>query len=231
MKKNKKIMEKQRPIRTPKQERSRETTRKIIKAGEKLFSEVGFYKTNTKEIAREAGVSVGAFYAYFNDKKSLFIEVFKEYNRRVMERVFEPSSFLDKAGDNPRDLVHAMIQKALKAHDLSPQFHRELMAMRYTDPDVHALLETADEVVLARFREILQTMSHSIRVRDREAGALVLKSSIEEVIHGIKIFKAPIEEERLLKELADMITLYLFGYQEPKQTAPHSNIDTPRPPD
>ena len=43
-------------VREPRQERSIEKKNKIIAAGYELFSENGYYGTNTAEIARRAGV-------------------------------------------------------------------------------------------------------------------------------------------------------------------------------
>ena len=57
--------------RIPRQERSIGKKLQITEAGLKLFSEKGYHNTNTKEIAAEAGVSVGTFYAYFEDKNQL----------------------------------------------------------------------------------------------------------------------------------------------------------------
>ena len=58
-------------IRQPKQSRSVETKNRIITAGYQLFSEVGYYGTNTAEIAKKAGVSTGIVYGYFKDKKDI----------------------------------------------------------------------------------------------------------------------------------------------------------------
>lgn len=197
-------------MRKPKQKRSLETLRKIAEAGERLFSEQGFHGTNSKEIAAEAGVSIGAFYDYFPDKKALFMEVSRRYTQRVMERIFPEGSPPGASQIPPRDLVYGIIRAALDAHDLSPQFHREAMAMRYSDPDIQSLMEQEEEEILSRLRNTLRSTQERIRVRDLEAGVIVMKSAIEEVIHGIKIFTPPVSEERLLHELADMVARYLF---------------------
>ena len=46
-------------VRTPRQERSIAKKKKIIEAGYELFSKVGYYATNTAEIAKHAGVPQG----------------------------------------------------------------------------------------------------------------------------------------------------------------------------
>ena len=66
-------------IRQPRQERSIEKKNKIINAGYELFSEVGYYGTNTAEIAKRAGVSTGIVYGYFQDKRDILISVLEIY--------------------------------------------------------------------------------------------------------------------------------------------------------
>lgn len=66
-------------IRTPRQKRSIATKEKISRSGFELFCEKGYRRTNTIEIARHAGVSVGAVYSYFNDKRDIFIDAFTRY--------------------------------------------------------------------------------------------------------------------------------------------------------
>ena len=57
--------------RIPVQRRSIERKQKILSSGFKLFCEHGYYKTNTIEIAKHAGVSTGAVYSYFKDKREI----------------------------------------------------------------------------------------------------------------------------------------------------------------
>ena len=66
-------------IREPIKTTSIEKKQKIIDAGLKLFSEKGYYKTNTAKIAKAAGVSTGIVYQYFNDKKDILIYAVKLY--------------------------------------------------------------------------------------------------------------------------------------------------------
>jgi len=47
----------------------------IIAAALKLYTEKGYYQTNVRDIAREAGILPSAFYIYFPDKRELFSEV------------------------------------------------------------------------------------------------------------------------------------------------------------
>lgn len=57
------------------QARSRRTMEKLFTAAERVFVRDGFAAASVAEIAREAGVSVGAFYGRFADKHA-FLEAF-----------------------------------------------------------------------------------------------------------------------------------------------------------
>lgn len=66
-------------IRNPQQTRSVEKKNRIIKAGFELFCEQGYYATTTTHICRRAGISTGALYSYFKDKKDIFIAAFRGF--------------------------------------------------------------------------------------------------------------------------------------------------------
>ena len=76
-------------VRQPQQERSIEKKNKIIEAGYQLFSEVGYYGTNTVEIAKRAGVSTGIVYGYFQDKRDILICVLEIYINKVFAPYFK----------------------------------------------------------------------------------------------------------------------------------------------
>lgn len=58
--------------RTPLQARSSETVQTILDATAHLLATVPFEQITTSSIAREAGLSVGALYRFYNDKQEIF---------------------------------------------------------------------------------------------------------------------------------------------------------------
>ena len=76
-------------VRKPVQTRSIETKNKIINSSLELFSTVGYYKTNTAQIAKNANVSTGIVYGYFKDKRDILLSVLEIYIDKVSKPILD----------------------------------------------------------------------------------------------------------------------------------------------
>ena len=112
-------------IRVPRQERGIKTRNRILKAAKKMFSEQGFHGTNSKQIAAEAGVSIGSFLFLFPQQKKTFCRGARRLrNQRIHEKSL-PVSYPPLDGVAPtkrRDIVRNLIQSIIDAHAISPRF-------------------------------------------------------------------------------------------------------------
>ena len=139
-------------IRQPQQKRAINKKNRIIEAGYVLFEQNGYYNTNTTQIARAAGVSIGALYGYFADKKAILLEVLDMYIQKVYGAVYQliaqfcPSEQRD-------DLYAAVLDKAVEVHRDNRTMHEYLHALEYADEDVNAkfmsLEQTATQEIAA----------------------------------------------------------------------------------
>jgi AcrR family transcriptional regulator len=197
-------------IRTPQQERSRETKRSIINAGLKLFSEKGFYKTNSKEIAREAGVSIGSFYIYFSDKKALFREVLVDYHRMIKNvlETIEIQEFVQTR--NVKAFLHYLINTLIEAHNIYPQFHQEVAVMAQSDPDIAGIIENTKRESIEITKAMLFRWKDVLRIKDIDAAAIVVQTATEELVHTLIFSKSKVSGERIINELTEMLFRYLF---------------------
>lgn len=62
---------------------------KLLKAARRLFAERGYAETGTEDIVREAGVTRGALYHQFADKRDLFRALLEEMLPEIGQRLFE----------------------------------------------------------------------------------------------------------------------------------------------
>jgi len=71
-------------------EREREVRRELIlSAARKLFAEKDFRSVTVRHIAKEAGVSPGTIYRYYENLDGLFLDVFFAGAREIIERLDE----------------------------------------------------------------------------------------------------------------------------------------------
>jgi AcrR family transcriptional regulator len=63
--------------------RGQRTRQKLVEAAEVVFGERGFERASISDITREAGVALGTFYVYFEDKQSLLVEVVDGLGERL----------------------------------------------------------------------------------------------------------------------------------------------------
>lgn len=142
-------------VREPKQKRSIDKKNKIIKAGFDLFCEKGYYNTNTAEIAKRADVSTGTVYSYFEDKKSIFLDVIEYYAKITIEPMFELFSGIQFPLDLHEVLVK-IIDASVNIHQVSESAHEEMLAMSHSDDDVRKLMLDFEEKYVLKFSETLR---------------------------------------------------------------------------
>lgn len=194
----------------PKQKRADEKKGLIIDAALELFAAHGYHGTTAKAIAAHAGVATGSFYRYFRDKKAAFMAVCHRMEARLGGRIFEFGWKMRREGRSEREILTAIISHAVTSHNRDSAFHREVLAMQMSDPDVAAWTRERETRVLAALSDFLIPMRDAYRIQDLEAAVELVYYAIEEVSHRAVIFDAPVGQERLVKALQEMLVRYLF---------------------
>ena len=122
-------------IREPRQKRAIEKKNKIIEAGFQLICQNGYYNTNTKEIALEAGVSTGIVYQYFKDKFDIFMDGLKKYGDDIFFPIihFKPEPY---DNNNFYSTVQSFISDYIQEHKISQVAHEEITAMIHSNQKV-----------------------------------------------------------------------------------------------
>lgn len=190
--------------------KSQRTREAIVEAAFKAYAENGLHGTNSKAIAKRAGVSIGTFYNYFEDKKTLFLEVLDRHAYEVMDAIESRCKQIKERDVYDRESMLAIVEAVLEAHTLSPDFHREVTAMELTDPEVAARYARYQKKYLKQLVEWFSSIKGQLRVHDIEASIALVCMSVEQVVHTITMSQPPVPSERLVSELADMLYLYLF---------------------
>ncbi|RJP66274.1 MAG: TetR/AcrR family transcriptional regulator [Candidatus Abyssobacteria bacterium SURF_17] len=196
--------------RTPVQQRGMETRRRLIEAGEKAFAKYGYHDVIADEIAREAGVAVGSFYAYFNNKRELFLEIIDEYTAKGVKAMNEslasfPKSKSQKLEQNIRKMMVALVAM----HKESPALLKESLRMALSDEEIRERVERISGIVRQLFQEALAEVNKKLRRRDRESIAYMLYYASEGVVHRMALNEGEIDEKKVVRELSKMVASYI----------------------
>lgn len=95
-----------RSLRRPQAERRATTRRALLDAARQLFSEQGYTDVTVEAVVRKAGITRGALYYHFTDKRDLFRAVVEEIEEEIHEQVRAAAT---AAGEKPRGAL-AVVQ-------------------------------------------------------------------------------------------------------------------------
>ena len=133
-------------IREPKQTRSIKKKEEIIKAAYDVFSDVGYYNTNTADIAKKAKVSTGIVYSYFKDKRDILFYVIKIY----IDDVTTPIEEFINSVNAPIDIesfIDSTIDLTIKVHNKNANLHNILHSLADTHNDINEEFMALEEKI------------------------------------------------------------------------------------
>ena len=183
-------------IREPKQKRAIEKKEKIINAGFKLICENGYYNTNTKEIAKEANVSTGIIYQYFNDKKEIFLEGVKNYANEIMYPII--NTINNENINNLDDFFINIIDKYVEIHKKEKKAHEELTAMAHLDDDIKEIFTKQELVLTNKITTLLK--ENGINIKNLNEKIHLIISIIDNYSHEVIYHKHKEINYKIMKE-------------------------------
>ncbi len=159
-------------------EHEREKRKEIILlAAQKLFSKKGISGVNMRDIAREAGVSVGFIYRYFSGQADIFLELFEsgasELHRRITAAV---------EGDTRRPFRVLARTYINYLHENNMFYQMMIYFMLEGDLSDGALERLNDSV-----RRIMDELEANFRNEKREKDSRVLAHGFFAALNGIMI--------------------------------------------
>src|SRR5262245_40238597 len=166
------------------QDRSRRSYLALIDAAHALFGSHGYDAIGTPEIAERAGVSVGTFYRYFDDKREIHLEVALRTMAAAHTGTIAtlgPERFVGRAR-------HETISETIAIlfdHVISqPGLTRSIREMSLRDPKVAELQRAFEQVAVERIAMLISALVSRDIAPDPQATAWVLNSAAMETAYG-----------------------------------------------
>jgi AcrR family transcriptional regulator len=201
------------------QRRAKATYDALLEAAQHVFAERGFDDAQTPDIAREAGVSVGTFYRYFNDKKHAFLEMITAHLERsyelVMQNLTVEALGATRTAAERRATVAHVIDVLFQNAASHPRLQKVFLATAMRDPDVARIRVEFDERGRTALAAIIGEVVPRERIVDPRAAAEVIQIAAQEAaiatIGGRGSDKSKREAQALHRALSDMLYRYVFG--------------------
>jgi AcrR family transcriptional regulator len=195
------------------QERARRSHHALLEAATELFAQRGYDAVGTPEIAERAGVAVGTFYRYFDDKHEVYLQIVRRTIATAYTKTIErltPEQLL--GGERQKTLATAV--DVLFDHVLlRPQLTRSFMEMSLRDAQVAELRRAFEQLACQRLAQLITAVTTRDRIADPEAFAYVLYASAMQCAYGLAIHLVPpaIGRERARAALICFIERALFA--------------------
>ena len=133
----------------PRTARGERTLRKILDAARDELGERGFSDSSIVGITQRAGVALGTFYTYFDSKEAVFEALVRDMSAQVRDHVAPAFREARDALDGERRALESFLDFARR--------HR----------DVYRIIDEAEFVVPAAYREHYETTADRIAARLR----------------------------------------------------------------
>jgi AcrR family transcriptional regulator len=203
-------------VRHFKQARSERTYHALLDAAAVVFGEAGYDAAQTPDIARRAGVSTGAFYRYFDDKRQIFLEVCAQRMEQSINEVaaqLQPERFIGQGAD-PRVAIDVVLDVLFARIRRDAPIDRVFLMMSMRDAEVAGLrtrFETLGVAVLARIIE--DVIPRSVVPHPLAAAVVVHAAALEVAgyLAGISPPRAPgLSDAQVREALREMIHRFLY---------------------
>jgi len=194
--------------------------RQIMAGADAVFNRLGFDAASMNDIAREAGVSKGTLYVYFESKEELFVALLGEQRERHAEDLFAALS------DDP-DLDHALFLLAKRIATLLCQdrvitAYRIVISVTERMPAIgQRFFEMGPQRSALQLAALLETRAAAgeIRIEDSTLAAaqfleLAQAGLVRPRLFGIRT--APPDEAEVARVARAAVDMFMARYGRPR---------------
>lgn len=193
------------------QERSRQQRDRLLKAGERVFAQSGFWEAHVADIAKRAQCSVGSFYRRFKDKEAFFFSLQADMAARAEANI---SRFFDDPSCRTEPLEEVFVRLArntVRTMRGIEGYYRALFELSLRGHDVWPPMRQLESIEADRVIGLLQARQVELDADAHNRAHLAVRMMhgqiISTMLHGPGPFT--IEDPRLAEELARMVLRYV----------------------
>ena len=141
-----------------------ETRGRLVAAAAGVFNRVGFYGTDSNQIAKAAAYSTGVFYKHFKDKREIFLAAYEQWSIAEWKQV----AAILAAGGSDRELARRLVLMFIDVHTEWRGLLASLRQLVVTDTMVRRFHRRQRKRQLDRMAELRQQRHLKPRPREQD---------------------------------------------------------------
>lgn len=194
------------------QQRAIDSRNKLLVSAKELFSKKGFYNTNTKEISKNAGISIGNFYNLFESKYDIYFSLVQEYTTFVYNNI---SSTLSKMQSlNPTELKKELYSYILYSYEIMQElgyFFQDIDMIAKDKDNYLSFLNTETQRLIQLLQDFLLTYPHFHLRLSPQVTAHILYTILNDGILHIRSISDTTLQNEYLRGLATTVEALIFS--------------------
>lgn len=202
-------------VNAPRQARSQRTLEKLLDAAERILLARGLEAVTVPEVVREAGSSVGSFYARFPDKRALLETVHERACTRTLEQaalLLDPARWRDASLDR---IIDTGVRMAVQIYGSRRNIMNAFAVAFAGDPGFAARRARSAKDIRDRLARLALTKRDEITHPDPERAIDMSLRAVTATLEQRNAFsvsglpEVEVEESILVEELTRMVRSYL----------------------
>lgn len=195
----------------PTQERALKKRQAILDAAQLEFTEKDFEQTTAKSITERAGVSIGTFYQYFENKEEILLLLTQARFDYLHESIQEPDlRILNGSKQDIRDLFRKILTLIYDYHKNDPGFHQVLVHRRCIDPDLNRVIEQGESVLIERTKMFVRMLNCD----NPDTVAFCLFSMAEGLVHRHVFTNNRLSRKKVIDLGVEMLSAYFEQHEK-----------------
>ena len=153
------------------EKQNKDKQKRIIEAAILEFSEKGFENANTNRIAREANISVGSLFKYFNNKTDLFLYIVKLAEAELESQIHGVLS-MEKDFFDTVDMILSLIHEYSKTDKALVRLYHEMTSIGQSSL-VETVVSTLEKVAGSEYKTMIKDAQDRGEIRSDVDPAVV----------------------------------------------------------
>jgi Transcriptional regulator len=194
------------------QQRAIDSKNKLLDSAKDLFSRKGFYNTNTKEISKNAGISIGNFYNLFESKYDIYFFLVQEHTKYVYDNISATLSKMQFL--NPTDLKKELYSYILHSYEIMHKlgyFFQDMDMIAKDNENYLSFLNAESQKLIQLLQDFLLSYPHfHLRLTPQVTAHILYTILNDGVLHIRSISDTTLQRE-YLHGLATTVETLIFA--------------------